>query len=507
MSAMPNPASDAKDYGTVISGPEGPSTRKFSFVIKPGKVIRRGQFVQLGTEEGKMIGRVSDIYKTNRYFMRPESVKEYESSGKSMDSIFPVSDWEYLVADVHTLGIYHQDRFGDSLFPPSPGTGVGEPDAEILSSFFGLDRNGLEIGKLPHHDMVVRINPTRLIQKHLAILAISGAGKSFLTSVIIEELLERKPEQGQIATVIIDTHGEYSSFADDPKYSSRVKVFPVSDVRIGLSSMSAGQMNELLPKLSAAQARHLIKAMREIGKDRYEISDLIKKVEEEDMTAKTKSILLSELEKLRNSKLFGTSDYPDLNELARQGGLSIIDLSDTTNMFRKQAIVTYFGKKLFNARRRDSIPPFLLVVEEAHQFAPERKEEEKAISKGLITLIAREGRKFNASLCLISQRPVQLSTTALSQCNTHFILRVINPYDLDHIKSSSEGIDQSVLNQLPSLPVGSGLIVGEAVNYPLFVRIRQRRSKESSRGLPMEKAAVEYHRKSEQKRKDAREFM
>lgn len=502
--AMSNP----KEYGTVISGADGPSTRKFSFVIKPGSVIRRGQFIQLDTEEGKLIGRVSDIYKTNRYFMRPESVKEYESSGKKMDSIFPVSDWEYLVADVQTLGIYHEKRFGDSLFPPSPGAGVGEPDTEILTSFFGLDANGLDIGKLPHHDVAVKVNPTRLLQKHLAILAISGAGKSFLTSVIMEELLDRKPEQGQIATIVIDTHGEYSSFADDPKYSAKVKVFPVSEVKIGLSNISAGQMNELLPKLSAAQARHLIKAMKEIGKEDYEISDLIKKVEEDnEVTSKTKSILLSELEKLRNSKLFGMSDYPDLSELARQGGMSIIDLSDTINVFKKQAIVTYFGKNLFNARRRDSIPPFLLVVEEAHQFAPEGVEEEKSISRGVIILIAREGRKFNASLCLISQRPVRLSTTALSQCNTHFILRVINPNDLEHIKSSSEGINQSVLNQLPSLPVGSGLIVGEAVNYPLFVKIRDRKSKESSHGLPMEKAAIEYHKKSEQNKKDAKEFM
>ncbi|MCK4496615.1 MAG: ATP-binding protein, partial [Candidatus Aenigmarchaeota archaeon] len=190
-----------------------------------------------------------------------------------------------------------------------------------------------------------------------------------------------------------------------------------------------------------------------------------------------------------------------------QGRLSVIDLSETTNLFKKQVIVTHFARRLFNARRRDEIPPFLLVVEESHQFAPEKMKEEHAISKSVITLIAREGRKFNASLCLISQRPIQLSTTALSQCNTHFILRVTNPYDLEHIGKSSEGINQAVLKQISSLPVGSGLIVGEAVNFPLFVRIRNRKSKPSSRGLPMEKAAVEYYRKIKQNQKDAKEFM
>ncbi len=499
---------NARVYGTVISGPEGPSTRKFSFVINPGNVVKRGQFVQLDSEEGKLIGRVSDVYKTNRYFMRPEAVKEYESSGKRMDSIFPVSDWEYLVADVQSLGVHHKDGgFGSSLFPPSPGTKVNGPDPGLLSGFFGLDSGGLGIGKLQHHDVEARINPTRLLQKHLAILAISGAGKSFLSSVILEELLDRKPEQGQIATVIIDTHGEYASFADDPSYSARTRVFPVSDIRIGLSDMSPGQLNEFLPKLSFPQKRELFRVMRGMKKG-FGMSDLMKAIEgDEGMKSVIRDSLLASLEELRGSGLFGVSTRPSLDDLARQGGLSVIDLSDTTDLFKKQVIVTHFARKLFDARRRDMVPPFLLVVEEAHQFAPERMREEHAISKGVITLITREGRKFNASLCLISQRPIQLSTTALSQCNTHVILRVTNPYDLDHIGKSSEGINQSVLNQISSLPVGSGLIVGEAVNFPLFVRVRKRKSRPSSKGLPMEEAAREYHRKSEQDRKDAREFM
>jgi DNA helicase HerA-like ATPase len=497
-----------KEYGTVISGPESPSTRRFSFVINPGNIVRRGQFIQLETEEGKLIGRVSDVCKTNRYFMRPEAVKEYESSGRTMDSLFPVSDWEYLVADVQSVGVHGPGGFSSSLFPPSPGARVTEPCPDTLREFFGMDPGGLNLGTLPNHDVEVRISPTRFLQKHLAILAISGAGKSFLASVIIEELLDRKPEQGQIAAIVVDTHGEYASFAEDPAYAAKTRVFPVSGVRIGLSNLSPKQLGEFMPKLSFAQARDLVKVIRSIRKKDYGVPDLIKAVEDSgDIKSVTRDALVSSLEELENSGVFGTSDCPGIGDLARQGGLSVIDLSETTDLFKKQAIVTHFARSLFSARRKDSIPPFLLLVEEAHQFAPERMKEEHAISKGIITLIAREGRKFNASLCLVSQRPIQLSTTALSQCNTHFILRVTNPYDLDHIGKSSEGIDQAVLNQISSLPVGSGLIVGEAVNSPLFVRIRGRKSRQSSKGLPMEKAAVEYYDRIKQNRKDAREFM
>lgn len=501
---------NVKEYGTIISTFESPSTRKFSFVISKGAVVRRGQFVQLKTGDGVLLGRVADVYKTNRYFMRPESVKEYESSGKVLDEIFPVNDWEYLVADVTSLGVFNNNSFQESNFPPSPGTRVLEPERDIISKFFGFDDNGLHIGDLSYHDLDVKINLTRFLQKHLAILALSGAGKSYLTSVLIEELLDRKEELGQLAVIIIDPHGEYTSFADDPKYAARIKVFNSDEIRIGLSHISPYELSGYMPELkSYAQERVLIKNISELkgSKRNYSIKDLIETIEEKEMNQTTKDVLLALLDNLRMTGLFGVNDYPDIHELAKQGGMSIIDLYGITNLRKKQIIVNHIAKKLFEARMNGSIPPFLLVLEEAHQFAPEKAKKEYALSKSILQRIAREGRKFNASLCLISQRPVQLSTTILSQCNTNFILRITNPYDLKHIGESSEGITKDVLDQISSLHVGTGLIVGEGVNFPVFVKIRARRSKESSKGASLETVAIEYSKNKKNKEKDASEFM
>ncbi len=496
-----------QEYGTVISTLEGPSSRKFSFVINKGIIVRRGQFVELATEDGKLIGRVSDVLKTNRYFMRPESVKEYESGGRVMNDIFPTDDWEYLVADVYALGVTHEKGFAAATFPPSPGTRVMEPDTGVLERFFGLDRNGLHIGSLQHHDMDIRLNTTRLLQKHMAVLAISGAGKSFLSAVLIEELLKRKPEQGQLAIIVLDTHGEYTSFAEDPAFAHMTKVFPVSDVQIGLPNVS-GQISEFLPELSGVQLRELKKVMRGMKEKHYGIGDLMGTIEgSEEIKSATKDVLATTLHDLKRHGVFGVADYPHVDELVRQGGLSVIDLSATTNLYKKQVIAAYIARKLFRLRCNGVIPPFVLVLEEAHQFVPETARKETAISRSIFKTIAREGRKFNASLCLISQRPIQLSTTVLSQCNTHVILRITNPYDLDHIGKSSEGINKSVLNQISSLQVGNGLIVGEAVNSPLFVKIRSRSSRESKHGMSLEKAAVEYHNRVKQNLKDSEAFM
>ncbi|MCK5023908.1 MAG: ATP-binding protein, partial [Candidatus Aenigmarchaeota archaeon] len=401
-------------------------------------------------------------------------------------------------------------KFDEVTFPPSPGTKVIEPDHAMLAKFLGLDENGLKIGKLPSHDVDVNLNMTKLLQKHLAILAISGAGKSYLVSVLLEEILNRKKEDGQIATVIIDTHGEYLSFADDPDYSDKITVFPGKDIRIGLSELSTGQISRFLPRLSGVQVRELARFLRQMKTDKkhFGVKDLIEKIQEDSkVKAATKDVLVSVLYELMETGVFGATSYPSTKELTQQGKISIIDMSSFVSSKVKQMIVAHLSQNMFNDRRDAKIPPFLLILEEAHQFVPETAKVENAISRGIIQTIAREGRKFHASICLISQRPIQLSTTVLSQCNTQIILRVTNPYDLDHIGKSAEGITREVQNQISGLRVGSGLIIGEGVNYPVFVKIRKRNSKESRTGLPLEQAAIEFSEKIKQNKEDAKSFM
>jgi hypothetical protein len=494
-----------EELGTVISTFEGPTTKKFSFVIHKEKPVRKGQFIQLNVEDGKLIARVADIRKTNRYFMNPESVNNIESSKPMLES-YPTWEWEYLVADVVSVGIFDGKSFQDCRFPPSPGERVFEPERDILERFFGFDSNGLNIGELMHHNIPVRLNLTRLLQKHLSILALSGAGKSHLASTLIEELLDRPKDKGKLAVVIIDTHGEYVSFADDSNYAAKTRVFPSSEMRIGLPNLSHYQIGSYT-QLTSVQSRKLSKILKRM-KGKYSIDDVARAIEsDENMNVKTKEVLIGVMDDLRSTGLFGVEDYPGMGELVRPGQLSVIDLSETVNMKKKQIIVSYISSKLFHSRRNGIIPPLFLIIEEAHQYAPEKASRENAISRGILQTIAREGRKFHISLCLISQRPVHLSTTILSQCNSQIILRVTNPYDLDHIGKSSEGIRRDVLDQISSLRVGSGLIIGEAVNFPLFVNIRRRKSKESDKAVALEKAALEWSKRMKKKEDDAKSFM
>jgi DNA helicase HerA-like ATPase len=378
-------------------------------------------------------------------------------------------------------------------------------DDEVLSDIIGFESGeGLVIGTLYQHNTKVSLNLTRLLQKHAAILGMSGGGKSYLASAIIEELLLRRKEQGRLAVIVVDVHGEYTSFAEKPTqtniedFSDRVTVLKGSYIEIAARHLTPVLIMDLAPQMSVIQARELSRIVDDMkkkmmeSKQTFALSDIINAVEsDERINPRSKEALLGWLYDIDSLKIVGREENPNLDDALLPGKAVIIDLSDTVAMRRKQIIVTYLATRLFSLRRREEVPPFVMILEEAHQFCPEGSKSH-APSRGIIETIAREGRKFFASLVLISQRPVRLSTTVLSQCNTHIVMRVTNPYDLQHIGESSEGIDRPALDMISSLRAGEALIAGSAVNFPIFISIRKRKSNEPRLSRSLEDTAKRF---------------
>ncbi|MFH0927055.1 MAG: ATP-binding protein [Candidatus Micrarchaeota archaeon] len=499
---------DEPALGTVISTPETPNTNEFDFVIKSSDV-HKGEFVQVKGTGGPVLGTISEIMRANRYFERAESVAEYSK----LDSMghFPTEEWEYMVAKVQVHGILNEKRLSRSSTPVKCGAQVHKAEEGQLKSFLHIDENGLEIGKLRHHNLDVKLNLSKLLQKHLAILAMSGSGKSYLAGVLIEELLERKSGLGRIAVVAIDNHGEYKGFSDSI-YRDRVNVIKGETIKIGLRHLSSHKLAEW-SSMSTTAKRALeqhMSALKSRIKDKGELLGLqelsMEIIADQSIKENVKSPLLASLGELRSLRLIGKSDSIKA-DILKPGTLTVIDLSGIDDLRRKQIITSHYASKFFKKRKKGLIPPYLMLVEEAHNFCPEKTEKSSALSRSIINTIAREGRKFGASLCLISQRPVQLSTTALSQCNTNIILRVTNPYDLKHIGESCEGIDSDSLRSITSLKVGEALILGEAVGAPVFVNVRQRRSKIKEPGKSLDELAAEFEKKQAQADEEIEAFL
>ena len=120
--------------------------------------------------------------------------------------------------------------------------------------------------------------------------------------------------------------------------------------------------------------------------------------------------------------------------------------------------------------------PTVLVMEEAHTFVKRYKgdaenQEVAAVCCQVFERIAREGRKFGLGLVLSSQRPSELSSTVLSQCNTFLLHRITNDRDQDLVHRLVPDNLRGLLRELPSLPSQSAILLGWASELPILVRM------------------------------------
>lgn len=113
--------------------------------------------------------------------------------------------------------------------------------------------------------------------------------------------------------------------------------------------------------------------------------------------------------------------------------------------------------------------PVLVIVEEAHRFVGE---DAKDLVRSALNQVAREGRKYGVGLMMVSQRPSELPTTALSQMGTIIALRLTNGSDQSTVRASLPDEVAGLAAALPSLRTGEALVVGEAVTLPTRVAIR-----------------------------------
>jgi len=478
-----------RDIGIVLSHQDSPSTQKFYMIVNDLN-IKKGMYVL--AKPSNVLGFISEIFRSNRYFENFESI----SSVDDVDAIiknFPVDKWDVTVAEVNIVGKIVDNRLDRHAFPPKPGSKVYIADDSVLFNFFGFDENGLDLGLVKHHSLHAKFNLSRLLQKHLAILAMSGAGKSNAATVLMEELIKRKKEQGRIAIVVIDIHGEYAPMAD---VFTNVRVFNAKNLCMSLKRFDIHDVKELFD-ITDVQEAYLKRALDGIKSIRgASLNDLKSALDSMDIKQSTMNALERVISKIEENKIVCSADNPSIKSIVKPGQLVIFDFSSILDNEARHFKAYYILKTMFALRRNGEIPPYVVFVEEAHNLAPEQAKSKKAPAKRQIELIAREGRKFGASLVLITQRPSHLSQTALSQCNTHMLLRMTNPNDLQYINSSVESVSSSIVKMIPGLNVGEAIVVGEASNAPVFIQIREKDERIKGKSTNLEAIAKEWEENS-----------
>ena len=148
-----------------------------------------------------------------------------------------------------------------------------------------------------------------------------------------------------------------------------------------------------------------------------------------------------------------------------------INLEDVDDAFAK-SIVKIFTRLIFELSRkiqRGSLP-FNILLEEAHRYV-QNDQDEFLFGYNIFDRVAKEGRKYGVIMALISQRPVDLSETVISQCSNFFIFKMSHPRDIEYITKMIPNITEDIIEKQKTLQVGNCLVFGSAFRIPIIVKM------------------------------------
>lgn len=149
------------------------------------------------------------------------------------------------------------------------------------------------------------------------------------------------------------------------------------------------------------------------------------------------------------------------------------NLEDVDDWFAK-VVVKIYSKMLFNftkrLKQRASIP-FHIFVEEAHRYV-QKDGDVELIGYNIFERIAKEGRKYGVILNLISQRPVEISETVISQMSNFLIFKLNHPRDVEYIRKMLPNISEEIVEKQKSLQPGTCMAFGKAFKVPMIVKMK-----------------------------------
>lgn len=388
---------------------------------------------------------------------------------------------------------------------PIPGQLVYGVSYEDLESIFGVnDTNHLHIGTVfPQHVTPASIKTDNMLGKHFAVLGSTGTGKSCTVALLIHRIVERMPK-GHI--IILDPHNEYASaFAD------RGEHFDINNLRLPYWMMNFEEHIEMFIGNRDTPEREVeidilrrciyaarVDAATNIQAEKitvnspipYKLSFLREYLDSNmGMLNNPDKIapflrLKAKIDELKRDVRFafmfsGMLAHDNLKEVIKSllrfpvdnKPVSTIDLSGVPSEI-VNVVVSMISRLVFDFAvwsKGDGARPILLVCEEAHRYVPTSEDTVFGSAKKAIERIAKEGRKYGVSLGLVSQRPADISESALSQCGTIFAMRMNNERDQKFVAAVMPESSNGALAALSSLQNREALVVGEGVRAPVRV--------------------------------------
>jgi DNA helicase HerA-like ATPase len=341
-----------------------------------------------------------------------------------------------------------------------------------------------------------------LMGKHFSIVGTTGSGKSCAVATILRAVIEHNPNAH---VLLLDPHNEYArAFAEravvlSPDDGLRLPYWlfnfeELEEIVLGSERGNLEQRKILLETVLAAKQAQFAKAgLEKLGSVDtpvpYRMSDVLGYLDRamgaldrpESVTAfqTIKSRILALQADARYGFVFGQSlslrdEMSDiLSNLFRipvdGKPITILDISAVPSEVLN-VVVSLVCRLTFDfAMWSEQTIPITIVCEEAHRYAPRDRELGFEPAKRALARIAKEGRKYGVSLCVVTQRPSDLAPSLLSECNTMFALRMTNHDDQDILRDSLSEASHGLMSFLPALRNGEAIAVGEGVSMPVRI--------------------------------------
>ncbi|MDE6284858.1 MAG: DUF87 domain-containing protein [Bacilli bacterium] len=196
------------------------------------------------------------------------------------------------------------------------------------------------------------------------------------------------------------------------------------------------------------------------------------------------NIIKNRLLNLINSEyasIFSSDNYITKEEYVRNFFTTItqepvqivnVNLSEVDDRFAK-TLTKLYSKIFF--KFTTSLTPrgtysINIILEEAHRYV-QNDTDINVIGYNIFDRITKEGRKYGTILTFITQRPSELSVTALSQCSNFLVFRMFHPKDIEIISNISANVNNETIEKLKTINPGSAMIFGVSLKLPILVKL------------------------------------
>jgi DNA helicase HerA-like ATPase len=399
---------------------------------------------------------------------------------------------------------------------PDPGTPVYLLDPSEVQGYIG-SVGDFKLGHLVGQREVEVALDSCTLNRHIGIFGTTGSGKSNSLQVVAEEIT-----CSNRSVLIFDIEGEYvnmneptdtlqSLLAEFGKKPAGVRDFnvfvpapnnsrnpdakkfgiPFADIDLevfsevlGLSPLERIYMLDIARKAkenSGAFQPYKIGNVLTVLKKRIdsqlEKASLPEAVAEAHMALYTKLSMVCNSGVLDSQQAGGSYDRISPETFCVPSRISVIDLSESSDIVRNVTISHMLGEIFRYKTRVVESAPILIFIEEIHTFLSKAKRKTMTATLTMLTEMARKGRKRGIGLGLISQQPALVPSELIELCNTRLMHRISSEPNIEVLRMGTANVPESLWSVLPSLGNGEALISSPKFHHSVIAQIRPNMSK------------------------------